>query len=106
MPWAEVFVVFVVSHLVGDYMLQTDWQALHKRGGLTGTSEMRRALISHIVTYTIAFIPAFIWLAGSVHFWIFGVAALVAVPHLIQDDGTLLFKYAEIVKKADIRANP
>jgi hypothetical protein len=106
MPWVEVFVVFVVSHLVGDYMLQTEWQALHKRGGLTGTSEMRRALVSHIATYTLAFVPALIWLSDSVHFWVFGVAALVAIPHLIQDDGTLLYRYSMTVKKADIRANP
>ena len=32
--WVEVFAVFVVSHLVGDFLLQTDWQARHKRGGL------------------------------------------------------------------------
>ena len=24
MPWVEVFVVFFVSHEVGDYLLQTD----------------------------------------------------------------------------------
>jgi hypothetical protein len=29
MPWVEIFAVFVVSHLVGDYLIQTDWQALH-----------------------------------------------------------------------------
>ena len=34
MPWVEVFAVFFVSHQVGDYLLQTDWQAMHKRGGL------------------------------------------------------------------------
>jgi hypothetical protein len=27
MPWVEVFVVFFVSHLVGDFALQTEWQA-------------------------------------------------------------------------------
>ena len=27
----------VVSHLLGDYLLQTEWQAVNKRGGLTGT---------------------------------------------------------------------
>jgi Protein of unknown function (DUF3307) len=106
MPWVEVFAVFFVSHLVGDYLLQTDWQALHKRGGLTGTPEMRRALFSHITTYTLAFVPAFVWLGGSDHFWVFGVAALVAIPHLIQDDGTLLYRYSLAVKKADIKANP
>jgi hypothetical protein len=106
MPWVEVFVVFLVSHLVGDYMLQTDWQALHKRGGLTGTPEMRRALVSHVTTYTLAYIPGLIWLSSKIHFWVFGVAALIAIPHLIQDDGTLLYRYALIVKKADIRALP
>jgi Protein of unknown function (DUF3307) len=107
-PWVEVFVVFFVSHLTGDYLLQTDWQAVHKRGGLTGaaTPEMRRALLSHIATYTLAFVPAFVWLAGSDHLWVLGVAALVAVPHLIQDDGTLLYRYAKTVKNADIKANP
>ena len=31
MNWVSVFARFVVSHLVGDYLLQTDWQARHKR---------------------------------------------------------------------------
>jgi hypothetical protein len=106
MPWVEVFVVFVVSHLVGDYMLQTEWQALHKRGGLRGTREMRRALLTHIATYTLAFVPSLIWLSTKVDLWAIGVAAGVAIPHLIQDDGTLLYRYALFVKSADIRANP
>jgi hypothetical protein len=49
MPWVEIYAVFIVSHLVGDYLIQTDWQAMHKRGGLRGTREMRRALFSHDV---------------------------------------------------------
>lgn len=105
MPWAEVFIVFVISHLVGDYLLQTEWQALNKRGGLTGTPTMRRALLSHIATYTLAFVPGLIWLSQSVHLWVFGVAALIAIPHLIQDDGRLLTSYAKTVKKADIITN-
>ena len=105
MPWAEVFEVFVVSHLLGDYLLQTEWQALNKRGGLTGTPVMRRALLSHIVTYTLAYVPALIWLWSSRHAWVFGLAALIAVPHLIQDDGRLLAAYSRTVKKADITTN-
>jgi Protein of unknown function (DUF3307) len=105
MPWAEVFEVFVVSHLLGDYLLQTEWQALNKRGGLTGTPVMRRALLSHIATYTLAYVPALIWLWSSRHAWVFGLAALIAVPHLIQDDGRLLAAYSRTVKKADITTN-
>jgi hypothetical protein len=106
MPWVEVFVVFLVSHLFGDYLLQTDWQALNKRGALTGTAIQRRALSSHVATYTLAYVPAFIWLWSSRHAWVFGLAALIAVPHFIQDDGQLLAAYARKVKKADIKANP
>ncbi len=105
MPWVEVFAVFVVSHLVGDYMFQTEWQALNKHGGLGGTPEMRRALVSHVSTYTIAFVPGLIWLWSSLHAGVFGVAALIAIPHLIQDDGRLLTSYAKAFKKADITTN-
>ena len=30
MVWSEVFIVFVLCHLVGDYVVQTDWQARWK----------------------------------------------------------------------------
>ena len=106
MPWVEVMVVFAVSHCVGDYLFQTEWQALHKRGGLSGTPEMRRALISHVFTYTLAFVPSLIWLWDSDRAGVFAVAALIAIPHLIQDDGTLLYEYAKRFKHADIRENP
>jgi hypothetical protein len=106
MPWVEVFAVFVVSHVVGDYLLQTEWQALNKRGGLTGSRTMRRALASHIATYTLAFVPGLIWLWDSLHAGVFGVAALIAIPHWLQDDGRLLHTYARTVKGADISTNP
>ena len=106
MPWVDVFAVFVVSHLVGDYLLQTEWQVRHKHGGLTAASENRRALISHVATYTLSFVPALAWLWGSLRWGVVGVAALIAIPHLIQDDGRLLSAYARTIKKANIGANP
>lgn len=106
MPWVEVFAVFFVSHEVGDYLLQTEWEALNKRGGLSRDSIKRRALLSHIATYTLAFVPALIWLSSSIHWWVIGLAALIAIPHMIQDDGRLLTCYARVVKKADLAVNP
>jgi Protein of unknown function (DUF3307) len=105
MPWVQVFAVFVVSHVVGDYIFQTEWQALHKHGGLGDSPTKRRALLSHIATYTLAYVPALIWLSGSLGVGVFGVAILIALPHLIQDDGRLLTSYARIFKKADIATN-
>jgi hypothetical protein len=106
MPWVEVFAAFVVSHMVGDYLLQTDWQALNKRGGLGSDPQARRALLAHIAGYTLAFVPALIWLADGIGAWAVGVGALIALPHLVQDDGRLLTAYVRRVKHADARANP
>jgi hypothetical protein len=104
MNWAEIFIAFALSHLVGDYLLQTDWQARHKRAGLARHAGLaRRALFTHILTYTIAFVPAVsIYDSGVKIAW---VIALIAVPHLIQDDGRLLHTYMRKVKGLDPDVN-
>lgn len=100
MLWVEAFALFAVSHLAGDFLLQTDWQARHKDRGLGSDPIARRALLSHIATYTLAFVPALIWLgteigaAGAV-----GIGALIALPHLVQDDGRLLAAYIRSAKR-------
>ncbi|MGH3493876.1 MAG: DUF3307 domain-containing protein [Sciscionella sp.] len=106
MSWVDVFAVLVVSHLAGDYMLQTEWQASHKRGGLGRDPLRRRALASHVASYTVAFVPALVWLWGRLHMGVIGIAALIAITHLIQDDGRLLARYALTFKGADLAANP
>ena len=50
--------LFIVSHLVGDYLFQTDWQARNKTFGLGSDPVARRALFSHVLIYTLAFVPA------------------------------------------------
>ena len=98
MPWVEIFAVFIVSHLVGDFLLQTDLQAIRKRGGLGVNRDSWRGLLSHTVTYTLAFVPALIWLATDIGAWAIGVGALIALPHMIQDDGHLLDAFMRRVK--------
>jgi hypothetical protein len=99
MPWVEIFAVFTVSHLVGDFLLQTDVQAMHKRGGLGGNGISPRSLLSHTLTYTLAFVPALIWLEGDLGLpETIGVALLIAVPHMLQDDGRLLDAYMRKIK--------
>lgn len=98
--------MFVVCHLAGDYLLQTDWQARHKHAGLGRDPVARRALVSHIATYTLAFTPALIWLAGDLGAGIAWVVALIAVPHLIQDDGRLLAMYMSKVKGLEPVSSP
>jgi hypothetical protein len=97
--WTEIFAVFIVSHLVGDFVLQTDWQAQNKHGGLGPDPVRRRALLSHIASYGLAFVPAFVWLATDIGGWIAVVVAALLLPHLIQDDGRLLVLYMRRVKR-------
>jgi hypothetical protein len=95
----EIFAVFVVSHVAGDYLLQTDWQATNKRGGLGTDPVARRALFTHVATYTLAFVPAGIWLAQDMSaLGVVALAAGIAVPHLVEDDGRLLTSYVRAVK--------
>jgi hypothetical protein len=99
--------VFLVSHLVGDYLLQTDWQAVHKHRGLGFDPVARRALVMHVLTYTLAFVPALIWLSSDLSaIALVGTALGIAIPHLIQDDGRLLALYVRRVKGCDIAAFP
>ena len=42
--WTAVLAGFFVAHMVGDYLLQTDWQARHKTCGLGRDPVARRAL--------------------------------------------------------------
>jgi hypothetical protein len=106
-PWVEIFAVFLVSHAVGDYLLQTDWQATNKRGGLGRDPLARRALVAHVTTYTLAFVPAGIWLASDMTaLGLVALAAGIFVPHLIQDDGRLLTRYVTAVKGPGAAGNP
>ena len=99
MSWVEVFAVLVVSHLVGDFLLQTDWQATNKAGGLGPESLHRRALFSHVATYMLAFVPALVWIGIETDAaWAVVIAAAIAIPHAIQDDRRLLYAYMAQVK--------
>jgi hypothetical protein len=99
--WVSVFAAFLVAHMVGDYLLQTDWQARNKRGGLSGGVAFR-ALASHVTTYTLAFLPALIWIADQLTAgWGILAAALIFLPHLVIDDGRIVRFYLARVKRAD-----
>ncbi|HEY7961038.1 MAG TPA: DUF3307 domain-containing protein [Solirubrobacteraceae bacterium] len=105
MTWVEVFIAFVVSHLVGDYLLQTDWQARNKRGGLArrAAPAARRALLTHVSTYTLAFVP--VLALSDLGLNVLWVIPAIFVPHVIQDDGRLLHAYMQRVKRLDPKEN-
>jgi hypothetical protein len=99
MTWVEVFVVFGVCHLTGDFLLQTEWQAVNKIGGLSRDPVRRRALFTHVASYALPFLPAAAWIGHNQ-----GTGRAVASvgvvlsTHLVQDDGRALIAYARTVK--------
>jgi hypothetical protein len=98
--WVELLLVFVVSHAVGDFILQTDWQAAHKWGGLGKDPVSRAALRAHIGTYGLAFLPAFVWIAAEAGVAMaIAAALLILIPHWAQDDGRLLDLFVVVVKR-------
>ena len=102
MPWVEVFAVFLVCHFAGDYLLQTEEQALNKYGGLRRGARQRRALVLHVSTYTLCFVPALVWLAGELSVvGVIAVAAGVFGPHLVIDDGLPVTEWLRRVKHAE-----
>ena len=99
MTWPAVYLALLLSHFAGDFLLQTEWQAVNKRGGLGRDPERRRALVLHGVTYTAAYLPALVWLGGELG--VLGAvacAAAVTLPHLLIDDGRLLSAWLAGVK--------
>ena len=49
----SIFEYLIIAHLVGDYLVQTEFEGMNKALGRF----WNRALISHCVKYTLAFIP-------------------------------------------------
>src|SRR5690242_18067399 len=101
MTWTEVFLVLVLSHVAGDFLLQTEWQAVNKRGGLGRSRESRRALRNHAITYLAAYVPGLIWIGADRGAALAVLlAVLVVVPHAVVDDGRLLRGWMTGVKHA------
>lgn len=100
MSWAAVFLALLASHLVGDFLAQTEWQAVNKPGGLLEASS-RPALLAHVIAYTAVFVPALVWIGIRTSPWrAVAVAVAVAIPHLVLDDGHFVRFWLRTVKRA------
>jgi hypothetical protein len=98
MNWSEVLLALLVSHLVGDFLFQTESQAVGKVEGLRN-ARSRQALLSHLVNYMAAFIPVLIWIGvEKTPGRAVVVAALIAVPHLLIDDGRMVSFWLRDIK--------
>ena len=58
------FIWLFLSHLCGDWLIQTEFQALNKAKG----AFFNRALFAHCLGYTVCFVPIFL-LTGASWWW-------------------------------------
>jgi Protein of unknown function (DUF3307) len=100
MTWPAVLLVLLVSHAAGDVLLQTNRQAGRKGGGIDDP-RARGALLAHVSVYTLAYVPALVWIAAHTSPGrAVLVGAMIAVPHLIIDEGRLVRAWLREVKRA------
>jgi len=97
----------MASHALGDYVLQTDRQARHKREGLGADKSARRALGVHVACYTLACSGV---IAGIARSRGPAIAALsvgaIAIPHAVLDDGRLLAAWMSHTKGLELEDAP
>jgi hypothetical protein len=58
--------------------------------------------VSHSLCYTLAFVPALIWLGADLGAVVLAIAAGIGIPHLVQDDGRLVASWMRGVKHCEI----
>ena len=94
MPWVEVFAAFVVCHSWATICSKPIGRRSTSAAGLGRTRCRAARCVSHIVTYTLAFVPALDLAAPTTSgpgrsAW----PPWSALPHMVQDDGRLLAAY-------------
>jgi hypothetical protein len=105
--WTSRFADLLASHALGDYVLQTDWQARQKRDGLGGDKIARRALGIHVACYTVACSGAIVGISrsrGPVKAAL--SAGAIAIPHALVDDGRLLAAWMLHTKGLELEDAP
>ncbi len=78
-----IFEGMLVAHAIGDWLLQTEWQARNKISNW-------RALAVHILVYHLVLF-AVLWFGFSVHNWTTVLAVMgLAVTHVVLDRRTFV----------------
>jgi len=75
-------------------------------GGLSSDRVAGAALLSHTFIYSLAYVPAFVWISSWLGWQTLFVAAGIAIPHFLQDDARLVTIYIRSAERMDTSAHP
>ncbi|WP_235827899.1 DUF3307 domain-containing protein [Brevibacillus migulae] len=89
------FDLLLLAHLIGDYLLQTEWMAKYK-------AERWKPLLTHCFVYTLVVaVVAFLFIPGGLSWWAIG---FIFVTHVILDRrGFISFWYKRVMGVTDDR---
>ena len=73
-----VFETLLITHILGDWLLQTEWQALNKRHSW-------RAMLSHVMEYHVVLLGVLLAKFGLGDARVFVAVGLLAISHAILD---------------------
>lgn len=73
-----VFETLLIAHVVGDWLLQTEWQAVNKASNW-------RALFTHVAVYHLVVLAALLWRVGAGDPRVYLVVVGLAVVHAVMD---------------------
>ena len=96
--FAILFILFYIAHKIGDYWVQTDWQAQNK-------AKRFDALFWHGFTYALTFMPcaALAYASGTISLTAVALTyPLVMLPHMWFDTRKPLDWYWVHVKKLSL----
>ena len=82
----SLFDRLLVAHLVGDWLLQTEWQALNK-------GKNYRALFSHIAIYTLIILVVLVVDFGFQNIDVYLVVAMLGLSHAFLDRGRPVIRF-------------
>jgi hypothetical protein len=74
----SLFDKLLVAHLVGDWLLQTEWQAVNK-------TKNYRALLSHIGVYSVIMLGVLILDFGFQNIYVYIMVGMLALSHALLD---------------------
>ena len=87
----SLFDKLLVAHLVGDWLLQTEWQALNK-------GKNNRALLSHISTYSLIILGVLVIDFGFQNIYVYIVVLFLAATHALLDRGSFVIRFLKATR--------
>jgi hypothetical protein len=73
-----IFETLLMAHLVGDWLVQTEWQAANKVHNW-------RAMLSHVIVYHIIVLGVLVAWFGFRDMYVYAVVVILAVTHAVLD---------------------